>query len=108
MMSITLVLRMSAQFSLKVRPNTSTVAPGFIRTAEVEAWYTEKARRRGLPTDWASVEKMIVEREFPNPCGRIALPEDVAALVCFLAGDTGAFINGQHLRVDGGALETLF
>lgn len=86
----------------------NTVAPGFIRTAEVEAFYTEKARRKGLPTDWASVERMIVEREFPNPCGRVATPEDVAALVCFLAGDTGAFINGQHLRVDGGALETLF
>jgi len=86
----------------------NTVAPGFIRTAEVEAFYTEKARRKGLPTDWASVEKMIVEREFPNPCGRIALPEDVARLVCFLAGDGGRFINGQHLRVDGGALETLF
>lgn len=86
----------------------NTVAPGFIRTAEVEAYYTEKARRKGLPVDWASVEKMIVEREFPNPCGRIAEPEDVARLVCFLAGDGGAFINGQHLRVDGGALETLF
>lgn len=86
----------------------NTVAPGFIRTAEVEAFYTEKARRKGLPTDWPSVEKMIVEREFPNPCARIATPEDVAALVCFLAGDTGAFVNGQHWRVDGGALETLF
>ncbi|MFZ5698289.1 MAG: SDR family NAD(P)-dependent oxidoreductase [Pseudomonadota bacterium] len=86
----------------------NTVAPGFIRTAEVEAFYTEKARRKGLPTDWPSVEKMVVEREFPNPCGRIATPEDVAMLVCFLAGDSGAFINGQHLRVDGGALETLF
>lgn len=86
----------------------NTVAPGFIRTPEVEAFYTEKARRRGLPLDWPNVERMIVAREFPNPCGRIATPEEVAALVCFLAGDTGAFINGQHLRVDGGALQTLF
>lgn len=86
----------------------NTVAPGFIRTAEVEAYYTERARRKGLPVDWPSVEKMIVEREFPNPCGRIATPEDVARLVCFLAGNGGAFINGQHVRVDGGALETVF
>lgn len=86
----------------------NTVAPGFIRTAEVEAFYAAKAQRKGLPTDWPSVEKMIVEREFPNPCGRIATQEDVAALVCFLAGDTGAFINGQQLRVDGGALETVY
>ena len=37
------------------------------------------------------------------PAGRFGEPDEVAALVSFLAGDTGSFINGAHLRVDGGA-----
>lgn len=38
---------------------------------------------------------------------RLGTPEDVAALVLFLASDESAFITGQILRVDGGALSHL-
>ena len=31
-------------------------------------------------------------------------PEDIAALVVFLASDEAAFITGQNIRVDGGML----
>lgn len=34
--------------------------------------------------------------------GRLGKPEDVAALVLFLASDEAAYINGQVIRVDGG------
>ena len=37
------------------------------------------------------------------PMGRIAQPNEVAAAIAFLAGDTAAFITGQTLFVDGGA-----
>jgi 3-oxoacyl-[acyl-carrier protein] reductase len=37
-----------------------------------------------------------------NPLERIGTPEDIAASVSFLAGQDGAWINGQTLRANGG------
>lgn len=36
------------------------------------------------------------------PAGRFGRPEEVAALVSFLAGETASYINGQTVTVDGG------
>ena len=36
------------------------------------------------------------------PLGRIAEPEEVAALVHFLVADDCNFVNGQAIAVDGG------
>jgi NAD(P)-dependent dehydrogenase (short-subunit alcohol dehydrogenase family) len=36
------------------------------------------------------------------PFPRVGQPEDVAALVAFLASDEAAFINGEVVHVDGG------
>ena len=37
-----------------------------------------------------------------TPMGRLGTPEEVAAAVAFLAGDSAAFITGQVLTADGG------
>jgi 3-oxoacyl-[acyl-carrier protein] reductase len=79
-------------------------AEGKHRTEQVEEAYRRRARAAGDPEDWESIERRIVERDFPNPCGRIATREEVAALVCFLCGDRAGFINAQNTRIDGGAL----
>ncbi|MGI3903125.1 MAG: 3-oxoacyl-ACP reductase family protein [Janthinobacterium lividum] len=36
------------------------------------------------------------------PLQRLGRPEEVAAMVAFLAGPESGFVNGAHLRVDGG------
>jgi NAD(P)-dependent dehydrogenase (short-subunit alcohol dehydrogenase family) len=36
------------------------------------------------------------------PLGRLGLPEDVAAVVCFLASDAAGFVTGQRIAVKGG------
>lgn len=36
--------------------------------------------------------------------GRIGTPEDIAALVCFLAGQEAAYVNGAVWLIDGGSL----
>ncbi|MEO0764336.1 MAG: SDR family oxidoreductase, partial [Pseudomonadota bacterium] len=37
-----------------------------------------------------------------QPMGRLGRPEEIAEMVCYLAGDLSAFTTGQALAVDGG------
>jgi NAD(P)-dependent dehydrogenase (short-subunit alcohol dehydrogenase family) len=37
-----------------------------------------------------------------HPVGRVGTPEDVAALVAYLAGDEAGFVTGQNFVIDGG------
>ncbi|XP_071710604.1 NADPH-dependent aldehyde reductase-like protein, chloroplastic [Rutidosis leptorrhynchoides] len=47
-------------------------------------------------------EEMVNRAIVENPFGRLGVPEDVAPLVGFLAGDSGEWVNGQVVRVNGG------
>jgi 3-oxoacyl-[acyl-carrier protein] reductase len=64
----------------------NAIAPGFI-----ESDMTDK-----LPEN---VKTKYLEG---IPAGRFGKPEDVAALVAFLASDGAGYINGQTIAVDGG------
>ena len=80
------------------------VAPGIIRTDEVVEMLTARAAKAGLATDWSSVEAHATRHWYPNLLGRLAEREEVADLVTFLASDRAAFLHGQLLRIDGGAV----
>jgi len=82
----------------------NTVSPGLIHTAEMERAYQLRAQKKGWPTDWESLQEKIVQHDFPNPCGRLASRQEVADLVVYLASPRAGFINGQNIRVDGGAV----
>ncbi|MDE0230782.1 MAG: SDR family NAD(P)-dependent oxidoreductase [bacterium] len=69
----------------------NTVAPGFIETP-MNAWFRE---------DPANAEQ-VAAIEAGIPLGRHGYAEEVAQAVVFLAGDTGSYITGQTLFVDGG------
>jgi 3-oxoacyl-[acyl-carrier protein] reductase len=64
----------------------NVVAPGFVDT-DMTAELTDARRAEIL----ASV-----------PLGRYATPDEVAAVVTFLAGDAAAYITGAVIPVDGG------
>jgi 3-oxoacyl-[acyl-carrier protein] reductase len=64
----------------------NAVAPGFIST-DITAVLSEEMQAKLL-------EQI--------PAGRFGTPEDVAAVVAFLASDAAAYITGQVITVDGG------
>lgn len=82
----------------------NTISPGYIRTAELEASFRRRAEKKGWGDDWNEIVKKIVETEYPNPSGRIAERQEVADLVAFICSDLAGFINGQNIRIDGGAV----
>jgi NAD(P)-dependent dehydrogenase (short-subunit alcohol dehydrogenase family) len=47
---------------------------------------------------------MIAEGVAQSPAGRAGTPEDVAAVVAFLAGPEASFITGSDILLDGGRL----
>jgi NAD(P)-dependent dehydrogenase (short-subunit alcohol dehydrogenase family) len=85
---IRLTEELAWQLGPKVRVNA--VAPAVVKTRFAEALYTGR------------------EEEAANqyPMKRLGTPEDVAALVAFLASDAAAWITGETVRVDGGLLAT--
>ncbi len=82
----------------------NTVSPGLIHTPDLENGYRARALKKGWGEDWSDILRHIVTEDFPNPCGRLATREEVADLVAFLCSDNAAFINGQNIRLDGGAI----
>ena len=66
----------------------NAIAPGFIDTDMTKA-LTDKQRE-------ASLERISL--------GRAGTPEEVAALVCFLASEEAGYITGQVICIDGGLL----
>jgi len=75
----------------------NAICPGPIQTEMLRNTYQHLADINGVSLEeWSnSILKTI-------PVGRFGKPEDIAALVAFLASDDAAFINGQSINIDGG------
>jgi NAD(P)-dependent dehydrogenase (short-subunit alcohol dehydrogenase family) len=76
------------EYAPAVRVNS--VSPGYIATRLTRAVVDDDALR-------ARVERRI-------PLARIGRPDDVAGVVAFLCSDDAAYLTGQDLIVDGGAV----
>ncbi|HET7876496.1 MAG TPA: SDR family oxidoreductase [Methylomirabilota bacterium] len=75
----------------------TAVSPGPVKTERWDSLLRQQAAAAGKDPEAFARERA---REFP--LGRIALPEEVADLVCFLASDRASFLTGITITVDGG------
>jgi NAD(P)-dependent dehydrogenase (short-subunit alcohol dehydrogenase family) len=80
----------------------NTVNPGPVDT---DRWDTlEKAFARDMGVDQAEAR---LRAEASIPFGRITQPQEVAALVAFLASDVAASVHGAHVPIDGAQRKAL-
>lgn len=70
----------------------NAVCPGYVRTPAMTAQYEE---REDSEASWAHLESV-------QPLGRIADPEEIAAVVGFLISSRASFVTGSAWDVDGG------
>ncbi len=85
----------------------NTVSPGIIATPEIVELFTERARAKGLGTDREVVERLMLEGSMQNLVGRISTPEDIGRFVAFVVSEVAWNVTGAHLRVDGGAADSV-
>jgi 3-oxoacyl-[acyl-carrier protein] reductase len=76
----------------------NNVAPGLILTERI---------KHTIPKD-ADPDEFMKEKTKAIPLGRIGNPEELAALVAFLASEQAAYISGTTIQVDGGANRAIF
>ena len=75
----------------------NNMLPGFTKTQRLQSVIDANAKRRGVSSD-------VVEKEMINdiPMKRFADPEELAAVVAFLASPAASYVNGVSIAVDGG------
>src|SRR5271170_1759243 len=85
----------------------NSVLPGPTRSEGVEQFVEDMARTQ--KTDAASVEREFFKSVRPSSLlKRFATPEEVAAMVTYVASPLSSATNGAALRVDGGVVRSAF
>jgi acetoacetyl-CoA reductase/3-oxoacyl-[acyl-carrier protein] reductase len=67
----------------------NAISPGLVATGMIKKELKSKAGR---------------EKAAQIPVGRIAVPEEIAAGILYLASDAAAYVTGQTLNINGGLL----
>jgi 3-oxoacyl-[acyl-carrier protein] reductase len=92
---------LAKSLALELAPSNITVnsvGTGWTLTDRVNVIMQARAKREGI-----SVHEAIEHMERSIPLGRMGRPEELAALVAFLASRRASYITGSTLLVDGGA-----
>jgi 3-oxoacyl-[acyl-carrier protein] reductase len=81
----------------------TAVSPAATRTERWDSLMAQQAVSTGR-----SVQELQAEAEAPYKLGRIATPEDIADMVCFLVSARASFVTGICITVDGGSTRGVY
>lgn len=70
----------------------NAICPGTVESPSLR-------ERLAATGDFDKAHAAFVARQ---PMGRLGMPEEIAEMVCYLAGDLSAFTTGQAFAIDGG------
>jgi NAD(P)-dependent dehydrogenase (short-subunit alcohol dehydrogenase family) len=91
-----------AEAGIRDGVQVNCVNPGAVRTDRLKQRLAETMKAQGI--DQATAESRFVAA---SNVTRIGEPEDIAALVAFVAGEEGRFLQGSLIDIDGGATKTV-
>jgi 3-oxoacyl-[acyl-carrier protein] reductase len=80
----------------------NNVMPGYTKTERLDGLAANISETQGI-----TVEEAFARWEGQSPMGRIGEPNELAALVAFLASERASFITGTSIPVDGGYIQAL-
>ncbi len=75
----------------------NAVCPGIVETGMIKREWKWEGDLRGMTADQVREEVLST-----IPLGRLAQPEDIAAVVAFLASKDADYMTGQALNINGG------
>jgi 3-oxoacyl-[acyl-carrier protein] reductase len=88
-----------AKFNITV----NNVAPGMTLTRRLYELAVVEAKEKGK-----SHEEILVEMAKRIPLNRLAKPEEIAAVVIFLASKQASYVTGVTIQVDGGYVKSIY
>lgn len=100
------VIGLAKSLSIELAPENITinnVCPGRILTDRIRQVYQLDAKKQ----QGISEEEALKDAVQGIPMGRIGQPEELGALVAFLASEQAAYITGTTIQVDGGVTRSL-
>lgn len=81
----------------------NNVAPGYTLTHRLYELAVNRAKSSGK-----SHEEILVDMAKDVPMNRLGGPEEIAAMVTFLASQKASYITGTTIQVDGGSTKSIF
>ncbi len=78
----------------------NTVMPGYTDTERLKSLAKNISSETGK-----TIEEVYSDWESSIPAGRVGKPEELAALITFLASEKAAYITGSAIACDGGAIK---
>ena len=80
----------------------NTIEPGMYLTGASVEFLRTLGKQQGWPDDLTELERRYATETFPQPVPRLGKPEEMGAVVAFMASPLSGYTTGATWRADGG------